>query len=774
MFKIGMKRFVTSITTALRLLVIVLLTVTAAVAVEPLGFKPEAIMPPIPQGKATADNKTPLQNPTATVPHKQQISAADNKTPSQNIPPTTPRQPTPAPVPTKAPVMPTLPPTPLTIPAPPITQTPPTPPPPMPALHNNISLFFDDADIFEIVHTVFGEIMKVNYLIDPRVKGRITFKTTAPVLGNDLLPIISTVFRLNGVSVMQEKGLYRIIPLTDISKEPVPVNFGRHSKDVSVMGLSLIQIVPLNFVGSKEMKDILTPFLSNGATISEVAGRNVIVISDTDENMKRLLQIVEIFDDDVFREVKVEMFVFKNLNIKDALEELKSAFPLLSAPSKEGLKIKYLIIERLNAILVIAPNDEYIHHFRKWVSVIDTVFEGARPKVYVYPLQNSEANHVVEILSQILSDSGGSTKTGTSSKPTPTATPAPGSGTSGQKTSASTTSSTTSAKPIHVSSSSFVSQDTRIFYDDKTNSLIILALPKDYMFIEDLIKKIDIVPRQVLIEAMIVEIQLNEGLEFGVEWFLNSKFGGHDTNLNSWTTSYGTNVLSFDPTKPMATNAFTFAALNANSAVQGLLQTLSSKSTVNILSSPHILVTDNKEAKIQVGNKIPIATSSTNISGTTSLQQTYQYTDTGVILKVKPHINDSGLVNLEVSQEVSDVGAVISNGVNSPTITTRNISTNMVVQDGKSVVMGGMIQESSDNSGKGIPILSDIPILGYLFGYHKNTVKKTELMVIITPRVVKSIDEAAKMTEEFKSKLTGLQKRLKKDEEKSQPAETPK
>ncbi|MBV6340473.1 type II secretion system secretin GspD [Candidatus Magnetobacterium casense] len=764
-----------STTTVLRLLVIVLLTVTAAVAVEPLGFKPEAIMPPIPQGKATVDNKTPSQNPTATVPHKQQVPAADNKTPSQNVPPTTPRQPTPAPVPTKAPVLPPPPPMPLTIPAPPITQTPPTPPPHMPPLQNNISLFFDDADIFEIVHTVFGEIMKVNYLIDPRVKGRITFKTTAPVAGQDLLPIVSTVFRLNGVSVMQEKGLYRIIPLSDISKEPVPVNFGRNSKDVNIMGLSLIQIVPLNFVGSKEMKDILTPFLSNGATIAEVAGRNVIVISDTDENMKRLLQIVEIFDDDVFREVKVEMFVFKNLNIKDALEELKSAFPLLSAPSKEGLKIKYLTIERLNAILVIAPNDEYIHHFRKWVSVIDTVFEGSRPKVYVYPLQNSDANHVVEILGQILSDSGGSSKkTGTSSTPTPAATPAPSPGGFGQKTSTTTTSTTTAkAKAITASASSFVSHETRIFYDEKTNSLIILALPKDYMFIEDLIKKIDIVPRQVLIEAMIIEVQLNKGLEFGVEWYLNSSFGGKDKNLDSWTASYGTNILSFDPAKPMSTNAFTFAALNANQAVQGLLQMLSSKSTVNILSSPHILVADNKEAKIQVGNQVAIATSETNVSGTTNIQRTIQYKDTGVILKVKPHINDSGLVNLEVTQEVSDVGASSSN-IDSPTISTRNISTNMIVQDGKSIVMGGMIQESTDNTGKGIPLLSDIPILGYLFGYHKNTVKKTELIVIITPRVVKSIDDAVKMTEDFKGKLTGLQKSIKTYEDKSQPEATPK
>ncbi|MBF0345403.1 MAG: type II secretion system secretin GspD [Nitrospirae bacterium] len=770
-----MKRLAAKLVVVFSLVMVVVSMTTTAIAVEPLPFKPEEAVPSKIQGKTSAaDNKTPAQAVTfplkpeeaapSKAPNKPQPSVADNKTPTQAVPPTQLKQPTPTPV--AVPIQPTTPPTTLTLPPPPMQPTAPTPPPPMPILHNNISLFFDDADIFEIAHTVFGEIMKVNYLIDPRVKGRITFKTTAPVAGQDLLPIVSTVFRLNGVSIMEEKGLYRIIPLSDISKEPVQLSFGRNSKDVGFRGLSLIQIVPLNFVGTKEMKDILTPFLSNGATITEVAGRNVIIISDTDENMKRLLQIVEIFDDDVFREVKVEMFVFKNLNIKDALEELKSAFPLLSAPSKEGLKLKYLVIERLNSLLVIAPNEEYLQHFRKWVNVIDSVFEGARPKIYVYPLQNSEAPHVVEILDQILSDSGGTrTKSGTTaaSTPAPAATPAPSPG----KTSTSSTSatSTTSAKvkAVHASSSSFVSHDTKIFYDDKTNSLIILALPRDYMFIEDLIKKIDIVPRQVLIEAMIVEVQLNESLQFGVEWFLNSTFSGHDKNLASWITSFGTDgQVSFDPTKPMSANGFTFAILNRDAAIQGILQMLSSKSTINILSSPHILVADNKEAKLQVGNQVAIATSETNVSGTTSIQRTIQYKDTGVILKVKPHINDSGLVNIEITQEVSDVGPSISGGVDSPTISTRNLSTNMVVQDGRSVVLGGMIQESTDNSGKGIPLLSDIPILGYLFGYHKDVVKKTELMIIITPHVVKSIDEASKMTDDFKSKLTGLHDMLKK------------
>ncbi|MBF0318799.1 MAG: type II secretion system secretin GspD [Nitrospirae bacterium] len=642
---------------------------------------------------------------------------------------------------------------------------------------NNVSLAFDDADIFEIAHTVFGEILKVNYLIDPRVKGRITFKTVRPISSSDVLPIMSTIFRLNSVSIMEENSLYRIIPLADITKEPVGVRYGKDVKSATPRGFSIIQIVPLNFMSSKEMVEILTPFLSTGAVIKEVPGKNCLIISDTDENMQRLLQIINIFDDDAFKDVKVELFVFKNLSIKDAIDDLKNTFPLFTATTKDSLKMKYLPIERLNAILVVAPDEQYLKHFKKWVEIIDNVFEGAKPRVYVYSLQNSQAEHIMSILSQIFTDSGTSkssqdktsglttTDKSTSTKST---TPTSSLTTSTTKTddkdkkdTKKSSSSSASASAINVSSSILVSPDTKIYYDDKLNALIIMALPKDYLYIEELIKKLDAVPRQVLIEALVVEVKLTDALKYGLQWFL-----ANNITVNNHKYTGATMVEVGDKiglTSPLfsTTSGISYAVFNGAGLLSAMIQALSTETEISVLSSPNILVSDNNEAKIQVGEKVPIVTSDTNVTGTTNIQRQYQYQDTGVILKVKPQINDSGLVKLDITQEVSDVSETLTTpGVDSPTINVRTVTTNLVVQDGSSIAIGGLIQDKITNVAQGIPFLSKIPIIGGLFGYKSKEHNRTELMVIITPRVVKSLAEAATMTEAFKDKLKGLQKML--------------
>jgi len=615
----------------------------------------------------------------------------------------------------------------------------------------SVSLFFDDADIYEVIHTIFGEILKVNYLIDPRVSGRITFRSVKPINKADLLPVVSTLFRLNGVSIVEEAGIYRIIPLTEVSKEPVEIGFGRSSEALKVEGRSIIQIIPLNFVSSSDMKAILTPFLTKGATITEVPGRNLLIIADTDENMKRLLQIVETFDDEIFEDVKVEMFVFKNFNVRDVMENLRGVLPLFPTDEKGALKVRLLPIEKLNALLVVAPNQRYLDHIRKWVNLIDKTFEGASPKIYVYPLQNSKAEHVAEILQQILFGGGGKTIPPPTRKSARTA-----------KKTKTRSSPTTFPSRRSLSGSPLeeplVSPGTKIFPDEITNSLIILTTPSDYPLIEEAIKKIDIVPRQVLIEVLIAEVSLSDKLRFGIEWFLKSNFNLDDTELTGFT-GFGSDQLSYDIEAPLSASNFTFAAVDTADVVRGLLQSLASESKVKVLASPHILVSDNREAKIQVGKQVPVQTStSTTASGETVTS--IQYRDTGVVLTVKPQINEGGLVSLEIKQEVSSVDPEAGVGGN-PIISNRTAETNIVVQDRQTIVIGGLIQENDSTVREGIPLLKDIPILGLLFGYTSKEEQRTELIVMITPHVVRSVDEAGMVTEEFKNKLKGLKDTLK-------------
>ncbi len=635
---------------------------------------------------------------------------------------------------------------------------------------SGISLYFDDADIYEVIHTIFGEILRVNYLVDPKVKGRITFRSVSPIKKENLLPIISTIFRLNGIGIMEENGLYRIIPIEQSIHEPVDIEFGRSPEALKVEGKTIIQIIPLNFVTASEMKQILEPFLSKGAIITEVPNKNCLIVSDTDENIRRLLKIVQTFDDELFRDTKVKMFVIKNFNVRDVLENLQAAFPIFVTTDRESLRIRFIPIEKLNSILVVAPSEKYLKEIEKWIQMLDSTFESARPKIYVYPLQNSKAEHVAEILQQLF------LHTGSTAKRTTTRTEKSESRSKTDKRNI--TKKTTTVKPkikqpiASPLEEPLVTPGTKIFADEITNSLIILTTPRDYALIEDVIKKLDVVPRQVLIEAIIAEVSLTDELQFGVEWFLKSSFTINNTSLTGFTVS-GTPALTFDPTNPLSTPGFTFAAIDSAEAIRGLLQALSTKSELNVLSSPHILVSDNREAKIQVGNQVPIVTSETNVTGTTNIQRTIQYRDTGVILKVKPQINEGGLVALEISQEVSDVRQPITEGVESPVIFTRSTETNLVVKDGQSIILGGLIQENNESTREGIPLLSDIPLLGYLFGYTKNTKKRTELIVIITPHVIKDISEADVITDEFQRRLKSLQKLLKKNNKnKNQEPET--
>ncbi|MBI5675726.1 MAG: hypothetical protein HZC48_07895 [Nitrospirae bacterium] len=550
-----------------------------------------------------------------------------------------------------------------------------------------VSFFFDDVDMFEVIQSVFGEVLKVNYIIDSRVKGRVNFRTVTPIPIGEVLPVIETILRLNGVGFVQENGLFRIVPIEVVSGELIYSQIGKEPGSVAM-----------------------------------------------------------------------ELFTFKNLNIKDSLKDIENA----TGVSVNGAKVRLLPVERLNGILVVASTKEQLDYVRKWVETFDAIFEGSRPEVFVYPVQNSNAKDVAGVLQQIfLGGKKESSRTPVkesqqaSSKSKETGQPA------------AVASTAPPASSVLSGGESLVSDITRIFPDEIANTIIIYATPKDYELIAKTITKIDIVPRQVMIEALVAEVTLTDKLKFGIEWFLKSGFTFKDTPL-SGMTSFGSQSLSFEPAAPLAMSGFSFAAIDSAGLIRGLLQTLASESKVKVLASPHIMASDNREAKIQVGKQVPVQTSTSVTTGGETVYS-IQYRDTGVVLKVKPHINEGGLVSLEISQEVSSVDPESGVGDN-PIISNRTAETNVVIQNGQTIVIGGLIQENKGTSREGIPILKDIPLLGYLFGYTNHSKDRTELVVMITPKVVKSASEAKAMTDEFINRTEGL-KDLPRSAAKEIPAE---
>jgi type II secretory pathway component GspD/PulD (secretin) len=560
----------------------------------------------------------------------------------------------------------------------------PTPPKPE-KKQADVSFFFDDADVYEVIQTIFGEVLKVNYIVDPKIKGRVNFRTTTPIPKDEVLPVMEIILRLNGIAIVEEKGLYRIIALADIAKEPAPIRFGRDPNAVDLKGIAIVQVVQLKYIGSTEMIKILTPLLSQGGSVLDVPP-NFLIIADTDANVKRLLQVVDLFDS----------------------EKLKSA----------------------------------------------------RPQVFVYPVQNSKAKDVAAMLQQIFLGAKPPTPAPTGQQPTTsrTATPAP-------------TPSPTLRSSESAGGEALVSDVTKIFADEITNTIIILATPEDFATISAAIKKIDIVPRQVVIEALIAQVTLTDNLDFGMHWVMQN-----DIKITGLKPFGNNNTVNFKgPLELVANSAsaanFTFTAYDEAGKLKLQLQSLASESKAKILASPNILVSDNCEATIQVGQQVPLATqtlttptTATELTG--AITSSVQYKDIGIILKVKPQVNESGLVSLELSQEISSLGEtpVQIAGQSFSSINKIEAKTNLVAQDGQTIIIGGLIREDIKRGSAGLPFLSKIPILKYLFGSVQDEKSRNELIILLTPHVMRNMQEAKDVTSVYVDRITGSTKEITREE----------
>ena len=433
-----------------------------------------------------------------------------------------------------------------------------------------VSFFFDDADIFEVVQTIFADVLKVNYIIDPQVKGRVNFRTVTPIPKDEVLSVMDIIFRLNGIGFVEEAGIYRIVPLKDLPKELVYAQVGK-----------------------------------------------------TPEN------------------VAIEMFTFKNMDLKEAMPDIENALGL----QLQGGTVRIIPIYRMNALIVVASTKAQLEYIRQWVGVFDTMFAVARPKIFIYPLQNSQATHVASMLQAIF--------TGSAPAASPTSTTISKTATKGGAVPPPPSAAPkTGAAAAVTGGGGFVSTETRVFADEITNSLIILATPSDYSFIEETIKKIDTIPRQVVIEGLIAQVTLSDNLSFGFSWSLQTDL--HIKNLKGDMA----NLPNGSALDKSAGQGFTFIGTDPTNIVRAKLTAALTSSKGKVLAAPHILVLDNREARIQVGSQVPLATSSTTYIANTTTEnipstQTIQYKDIGIILTVKPQINDSGLVSIELTQEVS-------------------------------------------------------------------------------------------------------------------------
>jgi general secretion pathway protein D len=645
----------------------------------------------------------------------------------------------------------------------------------------DVTLNFVNAEIREVVDVVLGQTLGVTYFIDPRVAGTVTMRTARPLPRHAVVGALEDVLAMNGAALVQSGDGFKVIPLSEATTAPAVVHDGMAPARLD-RGFSL-HIIPLDYASVETLQTVTEPFVPPGRTVRVDPLRNLFIFAGTDSEAADFAELVSLFDVDWMSNKSFGLFPLHNASAQAVASELERIFARGEAGDGEEVSaaVDIVPIDRLNAILVIASRNAYLDDARDWVERLDRGIEADRRQLYVYYLQNGRATELASVLGSALAVP---TVTGQQNPASPRLAPgleqmelsgsptmepyppmgttivdgvpyppvdmgaqAPAFGQTGLSALAGATSPTASSLP----------ETARIVADPRNNALLIYATAAEYRIIEAALKRLDIVPLQVLIEATIAEVTLNDALKYGLEWFFNAgdstfTFRTADPPVATPTPGAGL-ILSQFPG---------FSYVLAADDVKVVLNALSQITDLKVISSPQLLVLDNEPARLQVGDQVPIAVRSSIsvIDPEAPVVNEIEYRDTGVILDIIPRVNASGLVVLDIIQEVSDVvvrpGVTATTTTVTPTIAQRRIASTVAINSGETVALGGLIRDNRTESVSGIPILSDIPLLGNLFKTTTDNVQRTELLVLLTPRVVRDRQDARTVTDELRSRLRAL------------------
>ncbi|RFC31177.1 MAG: type II secretion system protein D (GspD) [Candidatus Nitrotoga sp. MKT] len=608
-----------------------------------------------------------------------------------------------------------------------------------PAAGDEMMLNFEGADLREVVKAIVGDIFNETYIIDPKVQGTINLHTSSPLQRKDLLPTLETLLRMNGAAIIREEGVYKVVPAATATRGSITPQLG-DDKIVLQGGRGYsVQIAPLKFIAAKEMVKILEPFVTEANAVRIDEARNLMILSGTERELRHLQDTIAMFDVDWLSGMSVALFTLQSVEVKTAVADLGKIFGAQALSPLAGV-VKLVPIERLNAILVITQQPKYLEQAKIWIERLDhTGGVGGGMRLFVYPVQNGMAEKLAALLNNVFSKSTAST--------IPPPALAPGLAPAEVKSTETTPVDGAPEQQATVGDNVAVKGDVRVLADKDNNALLILASQANYEKIETAIRRLDVAPRQVLIDVTIAEVTLTGDLKFGLEWaFKNGQRGNGKLD----TGSSGISALA-------PGFSYTWSNSNVAGGVAAALNLLATDSRVKVISSPHIMVTDNQTAKIQVGDRVPITSQTQSVLGSaTGLIASIQYIDTGILLTVTPRINAGGQVTMDINQEVSAASITTTSSINSPTISKRGVKTTVVVKSGETMVLGGLITDNKTIASSGLPYLSKIPFIGGLFGVQTFSENRTELVLLITPRLVANNQQAHDVSEEFRKKLSGL------------------
>lgn len=585
-----------------------------------------------------------------------------------------------------------------------------------------------------------GETLKVAFVMDEQImanKTPITMSMPGPMPADKALEIIVGLFERYGLYLEEKAGALYVLNKSPEPKQPFDVRVGREGAESSA---DILQVVPLRHLRVYEIEPLIREMFKTGIQIKPYIKENVLILYGKAFQIKQVIEFINIFDLPSLGGNKLFLLRLTYWQANDFIKQISAILEGLGfviAKTSKDPGIMLIPIKQLNSILVISPDDTTAKYVLDWKDRLDTAeASGTEEKSYVYVPKYSRASDLAESINKLYGGvSSTAAATTTAQKTTATL------GSASLSTTSSSTAPSTTTRPAGGASIQTLTQiDFRLSADDSKNLILTICTPAIYKNLLNLLIGLDTPPKQVLIEATIVELTLSGDLKYGMEWYLKSKHSGGGSTLQTMDqlglSSFG--GLSYQ-----------FIANTEN--IKATIHAFAQDDRAKILSTPRLMVLDNKEASIQVGQDIPVATqdlSSSTGSTSSSVTRTYQYRSTGIILRVKPTINTEGLLTLEISQEVSSAGSG-----DTPILSMRRISTSVAVAHAQTIALGGLMKEESAHTIEKVPLLGDIPLLGHLFKTTSQSSSKTELLILVTPTIITNTDEAGKITEELRNQL---------------------
>ncbi len=638
-----------------------------------------------------------------------------------------------------------------------------------------VSLNFEDAPLSEVVHAVLGDILGLDYILDGPLAGTITLRSRTPIPRDQLLTILESLLSANQmVMVRDSQDRYLVTGAQQASRQAPRLS---NPRDPGA-GYSTV-VVPLQYISASNMAEILRPVADEQAFLRIDNTRNLLLLAGTRMQIDGWLDMVDTFDVDLLKGMSVGLFTLEHSRVGETATVLQGMLRTGGNGDEEvGQLVKIIPIERLNSLLVVTPRSHYLDTLGTWIERLDSRPDSKFEKrLFVYPVQNTTASRLAELISNIYA--GGASATGgvagTGGGYSADREVAPGlsmesigsaSGGASGSGSGSFGSSANSAGDSAGFSADFGSApgtsssaatlggeegqgvaDVRVVADEENNALMIYATGKQYDLIKDALRQLDVIATQVIIEASILEVSLTDELRYGLEWTFKNGLGSDYDGFGQLGNSAG---------GPSATSpGFSYTVTNSLGDISAVLNALSEDSLINVISSPSVMVLDNHPAYIHVGDQVPVRQGTSSTDGGT-VTENIVYRDTGVKLMVRPSVNAGQLVTMDVEQSVTDVGNVDS-ATGQRTFLERNIMSRVAVRSNESVVLGGLIRENATATDSGVPLLHRMPVLGALFGTTSESNRRTELLVIITPRVINNEQELRDVSRELRSRVRNME-----------------